>query len=336
MEEQTNEVVVSKSKCNWVDVLFSIFVILLVVAVSSYGYLQLTKANSAIAQINSQLQNQQGKNKTDVTTLQSSIDELKQAAQKSQELSTKQEQMIASWQAAQKGDLNKWYVAEAQYLVKLANDHLQYSHDTSMALTLLQRADQVLQNIPDTSLLELRKSLATDVANLQAAPKVDVTALYVHLNTLDNQIDQLPLPINPLKEKAQVSALVEPANTPWWKVGIDHTWDALRKIVIVRNTNANALPLVLPDEKVFLFQNLHAQMQDAMWGVLHQNATIYQANLARAIAWIQQYFDPTATATKNMLLNLQDLQKENLQPPVINLTATMQLFDSYFAQAKVQ
>ena len=42
-----------------------------------------------------------------------------------------------------------------------------------MSMILLQRADQVLQDVQDASLLEIRQSLASDIASLQAAPHVD-------------------------------------------------------------------------------------------------------------------------------------------------------------------
>ena len=98
-----------------------------------------------------------------------------------------------------------------------------------------------------------------------------MTALYLRLMALNNQLDELPLPTSPLKPdtKQALSATV-PTNLPWWKAGLAHTWHVLRQVVVVRYNNSNALPLVLPEEKMFLYQNLHAQMESAMWGVLHR------------------------------------------------------------------
>ena len=310
-----------------------ILAIVIIVCVFGYGYFQLAKVNVSLAQMVSDLRNQTAKNQNELSFLQNTVTDLQQAAQKSQELSAKQEQMIADWQAAQKGNLDKWYVAEAQYLVKLANDHLQFTHNISMAKTLLARADTILQNLQDPSLLELRKSLAADLANLQAAATVDVTALYLQLTALNQQMDQLPLPINPLKaDTTTQAAAVNTQGLSWWKAGLNYTVDALRKIVIVRYNTSNTLPLVMPEEKAFLYQNLHAQMEDAMWGVLHHNVSVYQASLARAIMWIQEYFDQDAQATKFMFQNLQELIKINVAPPAINLSTTLQLFDNYFAK----
>lgn len=346
MSDQTNEnqtlepTPTPPRRTHWagiVNFILTLVILGLIAFLVKYGYEELMKVNKTLTQITSDTKDQLSKSKTDISGIDQTVSELKQAAQKSQELSAKQEQMIADWQAAQKGNLNNWYVAEAQYLVKLANNNLQFESDVNMAQMLLQRADEALGNLQDANLLEIRKSITTDIANLQALPKVDVTALYLRLNAINNQIEQLPLPVNPMQQNKQETNSTTPtANASWWQTGIDRTWDMLRKVVIVRNTNTNTLPLVLPDEKTFLFQNLHAQLEGAMWAVLHHNPAVYQANLSRASAWIKQYFDVNAPATKSMLVSLEELQKENLQPSTINMNNTLQLFDAYFKQIAKQ
>ena len=44
---------------------------------------------------------------------------------------------------------------------------------------LLQSADQEIRDVNDAKFLSIRKALATDIANLQAAPRMDVTGIYV-------------------------------------------------------------------------------------------------------------------------------------------------------------
>lgn len=327
-----------KRRCGWgkAGILFTTLGMIIFVCAFGYGYFQLAKVNISLAHMVTDLQKQAQGTQDNVAGLQKSIEELQQSAQKSQALSERQESMIADWQASQKGDLNKWYVAEAQYLTRLASDHVQFSYNITMAITLLQRADQVLEKLNDTGLLEIRKAIATDIATLQALPQVDVTQLYVRLVALNNQLDQLPLPVNPLKAETQPvpAAPADQANLSWWKKGLNQTEEALRKIVIVRKSTANALPLVMPEEKIFFYQNLHAQMESAMWAVLHRNADVYQASLNRMITWIQQYFAQDAAQTKTVLDSLRALQAENIQPPTAtNLSATLQLFDTYAAQS---
>lgn len=309
----------------WVAIIFCLLGIIGVGGAFGYFYLQLSQATFSSAKNVTHLQNT-------LTRTQNEIIVLQQAAQKSQALSQQQEQIIADWRAAQKGDLDKWHVAEAQYLVKLANDHLQFTHDVAMAKVLLERADQTLKDLQNPDLLAIRQSITSDLANVKAAPPVEVTELYLQLSALNNQIDQLTLPTTPLKANA---ASTQPAtNLPWWKQELYQTWNALREMVIVRRNETNALPLVLPEEKTFLYQNLHAQIADAMWAVLHHNAAVYQASLTRATKWIQTYFVENDKLTQTMMQSLQTLQKMNIQVASINLSNTLQLFDNYFSSAK--
>lgn len=323
-------------RTNWINVLISFFTLAIVIffCAFGYGYFELSKVNIELARRVSDLQTRAADNQNEMKTLQKSVTDMQNIAQKSQEVSAQQEQLMSEWRAAQKGDLDKWHVAEAQYLTKLANDHLQFSHNIPMAILLLQQADKSLQNLQDPNVLTIRQSLASDIASLQAIPQVDLTSLYLRLSALNDQINKLPLPLNPLSADHQQNPTPISKELPWWKAGLEYTWQGLNKIVIVRKNPTSSLPLVLPEEKMFLYQNLHAQMENAMWALLHHNVDVYQASLMRAAAWTQQYFAQDAQETKTLLQNIEEVRKINIQPTTTNLANTLQSLDSYFAQTK--
>lgn len=319
-------------KWSRIGLVVSVFAIAFI-ACFGYGYFELSKVNIQLAHMVVDVQNRTSSGQSDIEGLKNSVNSMQQSLQKTQDLSVQQEKIMSDWRAAQQGDLNKWHAAQAQNLAKMANEQLQFMQNAKMAVVLLQQADRELQTAQDPALLEIRKSLASDVTNLQALPQVDVTSIFMHLNALNDLVDKLPLPVNPLKsDNQQIPATPVSGQTSWWKTGLDSAWQGLSKIVIVRKYAKGALPLVLPEEKVFLYQNLHAQIENAIWGLLHNNPEIYTASLVHAAAWIQQYFAQDAQETKTLLQNLAELQKMNIQPPVSSLTNTLQLFDNYFAQ----
>jgi len=334
MTDETVKKEQPKARIKWakIGIFFSTIGILILICAFSYGYFQLAQVNIALAQMLAEQQNKVETQQTQLNDVQNSVTAIQQASEKSQQLSAEQAQLMSEWRAAQQGDLNKWHLAEAQYLVKLANDHLQFTHNIAMALTLLASADKILEKLPDALVLEVRKAIATDIANLQALPKVDVTALYLQLSAINNQIDQLPLPATPLKQTDEVDNTKIRSDLPWWKVGWRHTWQALQKIVIVRYNGSDTLPLILPEEKNFLYQNLHAQIEDAMWGLLHHHAEIYQSSLSRSQLWVSRYFVQDAPLSKEILQKLQVLNNVDIRMPASNLATTLQLFDHYFAQ----
>ncbi len=338
MTEQTidEEKQPKKQRRNWVNIgiFFSTLGMIIFVCAFGYGYFELAKVNITLARMVSDLQQATISNQNQITALHKVLSDFQQQkSQQSQQFSTL-EQFMSEWRSAQKGDLDKWRIAEALYLVNLANDHLQYFHNIKLAIVLLQEADKILQNAQDQNLNDIRKSLAADLSNLQAAPQVDTASLNSRLNAMNNQVDQLPLPINPLKaQDNQLSQVTVPAGLPWWKAGLAHSLAMLSQIVIVRNNNTNVLPLVMPEEKIFLYQNLHAQMEDALWGLLHQQADVYQASLGRAAAWIKHYFVQESQVTKTMLQDIAELQKVNIASPSMNLANTLHLFDQYVGKS---
>lgn len=154
-------------------------------------------------------------------------------------------------------------------------------------------------------------SLAQSIQQLQQANNVndnqDVTAIYTKLIAVNVQLDQLPLPPTPLQQETAVTSTDE-NNMSSWQKGLNRTLQALYQIVIVRYNENKTMPLVLPEERHFLYQNLHAEMQSAIWGVLHRNPAVYHTSLARVTNWVQQYFVQSSPATAMVLQELTALQ----------------------------
>lgn len=327
----TEEKVVNPSKPpkkKW-GFLFILIALLALISVLGYGYFQLAKNSMALAKNISDLQTQISVQNNALTELKNNNEALLKANEKNETTLAQQEKIMSDWGQAQKGNMDKWRVAEAQQVVKLANDELQFTQHIPLALALLKRANEILSDLQDPKLLDLRKAVATDIATLETTKTVDITDLYIKLTALNTQYDKLPLPYQPLKPQETSVDASSPSAT-WWRKGLDKTWQALQKIVIVKYNGKEALPLVLPDEKMFLYQNLHAQMENTLWAVLNGNAKVYRASLGRQEAWIKSYFSPDAEVTKTVLQQLQSLQQVDFTPPNLNLSTTLKLFDTYF------
>lgn len=318
------------SKWRKIGVFFSMVGLAVFVVTFGYGYYGLARVNLSLAQSLGEMKNEASLNQNKLEVLQKTTDELKEWAQKSQALTAQQQEIISEWRAVQKGDVEKWHLAEVNYLLKLAQDELQFNSNFAKTKILLQEANQILQTLANPDLAEIKNRLSSNLTELASLPTVDVTKIYLTLTEINNQMDHLVLP-SPSSDTNK-DELIEnkvPSNLPWWKKGLDYSLAVLSKIVIVHHMDSQPLPFMMPEEKVFLYQNLHAQIEDAMWALLHRHADIYQASLNRAKMWIKQYFVQDAT-TKNVLLALEDLQKINIQPTTMDLSPILQLFDNYF------
>lgn len=331
-DEVSNTLNPKKPAARWnrIGILLVTFAIVVFVCAFGFGYYQLARMNIFLGKQLFQLQKQTQANAQQLSSTQTNLLALQGLVQKSEQAITQQAQTLHELRDGQKGNLDKWSVAEAQYLVKLANDHLQFSQEPALAIALLQRAQQILDKITDPALLEIRQSLAADLTNLQATHFTDTAELYLRLETINNQLDQLVLPETPLTQNKQVVKV--DADLSWWRRGLGYTWQALKQIVLVKRIEGPDSALVLPDQKTFLYQNLHAQMETAIWAALHHHQVMYQHSLDQTMNWVKQYFIQSMPLTQTVLQDLQSMREIHVESPAINLSNTLQRFDQYFAE----
>lgn len=298
-------------------VLVSLAALVLVAAASVYGYVQLSQMNMMLTSSISALRQQATLNQREIDSLHQALASVQQTA--------------ATLTAVP--NANKWQVAEAQHLARLAEQSLNIMHDVPAALMMLQDAQQILNHATDAAVAPIRQALAENIAVLQAQPQVSQEQIYLQMNAIYNEIDHLPLPATPLQTAQEENLRSKDySEAPWWKIQWHKSMDAIRKIVIVRYTDGNDTPLIMPEEKMYLYQNLHAQMQAAMLSVMNRNNEIFQTSLLNMLAWVQKYFVQDAQSTVNVLNQLRALQQVNLQPPAVEIATTLQLFDQYLAQ----
>lgn len=197
-------------------------------------------------------------------------------------------------------------------LARIVNDMQQRVQHTQNETSSLKSSLTTLQ----TQIAQVQETLTQQskaLTDLHAAPTADNTDLYLELNTLNSQIDQLPLPQTPLQPTPAPVKSAENTTMPWWKVGMQRSWEALQQIIVIRDTRKTPAAFLVPQEKNYLYQNLHAQIESAMWAVQHHNEKIYQASLDRARDLTQQYFLQDSAATKAFLESLSKARAAQLQ-----------------------
>lgn len=316
-----------KRTTSWrtVGILLSAFSVVILILVAGYSGYYLLNNNAHLASIASQSQNQLQQMQSDISALKTANDSAQQAMQQSAADVKDLKQAMADFTKQSQGNQEKWIFIEARHYVKLAQMSLQFSHDVPQAVFLLKTADQELSHSSNANATAIRATLASDVATLQAMPSVDVAGLYLKLVALNKQIDQLPL--QALPSNVQVLAPSPVQNESIWRRGWREIGKSLQNIVTIRHNVNGAMPLVTPEQKAFLYQNLHALVAEATWGLIHQQPAIYQTSLQQLAEWVQRYFVVDAPLTKAMLNDLVQLGKIDIHPVMPALTTTLTAFD---------
>ena len=240
-----------------------------------------------------------------------------------------QNQQIAAFSA---NDHESWLRAEAQYLLRLANQRVVMARDTDSALALLDSADSILRQLDDVSLHDVRAAVAAEQAALRAVPKVDVEGIYLRLSALVEQADRLVI-FQMQEQEDQPEARPEEGD---WQVRLERGYEeAARKLsdyIVIRRRDVPMQALMDPQWEGLVRQNLRMLLEQAQVALLSGNQTLYVESLQRSQHWVAQFFDTDDAAARAMSREIAQLEGQTIQVVMPNLTRSLQALDDAVRQ----
>lgn len=231
---------------------------------------------------------------------------------------------------------DEWIRSEAAYLANIAVHRLRFMQDVDAALGALQAADNLLAELGAQS-LGRRRAIKQAVDQLMTVDLPNYDRLASRLGALIDVIPQLPLAATRLREVAGAEEVrPEPAPLPedaGWQARLERAWDqftdSLAELVVIE-PDQGAVPLVAPDQRYYLRQNLMLQLQVAQQALLEGNAELYRSSLQRAQEWLRTYFDqdaPAVVAALEELARLQRVQVDPELPDISGLLESLKMFE---------
>ena len=108
-----------------------------------------------------------------------------------------------------------WLIADAEYLLTVANERLHLIGDINTTREALEAADQRLRESGDAGTFKVREEIAKELANIKGLQAPDVVGIYASIQTLQDRVDKLVLFL-PYTGKAAtaVPEVKEPATQP--------------------------------------------------------------------------------------------------------------------------
>lgn len=217
---------------------------------------------------------------------------------------------------------DSWKLAEAQYLLRLANQRILLEKDSQNALSLALSADDILRTVDQSPITAVRKVLAEEISVLKLAGVVDREGIFLRLAALSNQIDAIPF-IEPLGAGDDYAMEPEvPADESFRQMLARKFYGLLHKLgnyVRVRDHGKRVNAILPPSEQAYLQQNLRLMFEQAQVALLRNDAEIYQASLVKAQNWINQYYTLNREAS-GVLEELKSLQEENIAPELTDFS----------------
>ncbi len=310
-------------------VLASLALLLALAGVGGVGYLYyLLVYQDPLARINAQ-QSEAQQNFVDMTAaLSADMERLKQESDARLEaLVTEQEQRLADNEAGVLKSLNealqaappsqrKWKIAEAEYLLRIANHRVLMEQDSSGALNLLLAADAVIAELDDFSLHQVRARLADEIVALRQVRRDDLQGIYLRLEAVKGGLAELSFET---PEYLADTVEEEPQQTVWRRLAAE-----LEKFVRVRTLKSDETikPLLAPEEEQFLELNLRLALQQAQTAALRRQQAVFDSSLQSARGWVADYMQQDE-ATQALLEELDDLLTVDLARPLPDISGSL-------------
>jgi uroporphyrin-3 C-methyltransferase len=272
---------------------------------------------------------------TAVQQLQAGTREMdSQSGQLAQALADLQEQVaeqsteLARYSA---NDRDAWSLAEAQYLMRLANQRLLMAGDVVAAQALLGSADNILLALDDVRLHEARAAVATDLAALRAVPRIDVEGLYLRLAALVEQAGALVI-----FQLPEQSAQLQQVPAQDWQGRLRQGYEAalakLSNYIIIRRRDVPVQALMDPQWEGLVRQNLRMLLEQAQVALLSGNEMLYRESLQRAQHWVGEFFASDEAAARAMSSDITQLLDIDIAARVPDISRSVLALDAVVKQ----
>jgi uroporphyrin-3 C-methyltransferase len=223
-----------------------------------------------------------------------------------------------------------WLLAEAEYLLRVANQRLLIEKDIKGAASALQAADDVLAESDDIGVYPARQQLALEVLALKSVVAVDRTGLYLQLEAAIDSVHQLTdqTLIHDNAPGFMLSADASNVDVGESSAAV-RAWQSftrtLKQVVVVRRLDEQVKPLLSPDQSAYVRLNLQLMLEEAELAVLRGNQTLYQKSLEKAQTTMQEWYNADNARVGALADTLGELASRNVDPELPDISRSLGL-----------
>ncbi|MGM0569796.1 uroporphyrinogen-III C-methyltransferase [Marinobacter sp.] len=230
-----------------------------------------------------------------------------------------------------------WLLAEAEYLLRIANQRLLIEQDIRGALAALNSADEVLRETDDVGVYPVREQLAREIMALRSVTDVDRTGLYLTLEaareTVTGLTDQALIedraPGADRDEVGQEGTSEEDqgaAARAWQRAT-----ESLKEVVSIRRLDEPVKPLLSPDQSAWARLNLQLMLEQAELAVLRGHEDLYQQALEKAVTSLETWYDGTDNRVTALRDTLTELRDRDINPDLPDISQSLTLLKGRIA-----
>ncbi len=207
-------------------------------------------------------------------------------------------------------------IADAEYLLNVANQKLRLVGDTSSALKAMETADELLRLAGDPALFKVREVLAREIAALKAIESPDVVGISAQILALEEQIESLPLRLPHMGRVAPKPEEEDKGLLEGWKEVL---------IIRRRQTGRPVEAILTPEEVEAIRHALILKLETARLAAVRGEPVLYRTSLEAAGKWVNEHFDTQAQAVVEFTAQLQAVAKRPVAVEISEAGQALQL-----------
>lgn len=231
-----------------------------------------------------------------------------------------------------------WLLAEAEYLLRLANQRVLLERHPQNAVALLERADNIVQQVSkglgDADLFAIRQAITRELAALKLVPSVDREGLFLQLQALAEQIESLPrVPPTNLdiyREPESVDAQATENDGFWGKVGAEMAsmLGVLDNYIRFDNAETPENPLIASHAAQVAALHVRVAIEQAQVALLKEEPSVYQTALLKADQIVEEFYYPSL-ASEQYRQQLKMLDDVAIAPELPDISSSLKLLNMY-------
>ena len=219
--------------------------------------------------------------------------------------------------------LDSWALEEVEQLLRIANHSLRLNADVTTATRGLQLADARIQELANPALLEVREHVLADMSALETIQPPDIPGLTLKLSQMAATVDELPLVEKTRRDISDDGGAAEASYDGNWSEVSTEILNDLKQLVRIRNADQPAKPLLTPDQRYFLHNNLRLMLSGAQLAALRRDTATYSDNLANASEWLSTYFEQDHDGVAALLQGLDEMAQIELNPELPDISQSL-------------
>lgn len=182
-----------------------------------------------------------------------------------------------------------WLLADAEYLLSVANQRLHLVGDVETTRQALEAADQRLRESGDASVFKVREQIAKEIALLTHVDVPDIVGIYSQLQHLQEAVEGLSVFLPHAGKAPEQSAASQDLSKEGHEI-LGQVAKQLEGYVVLRHTEQPVNAILTPEEAHFIKQQLKVRLEMIEIALVRQDDTLFTSSIADAKNWLKKNF----------------------------------------------